>query len=52
MVDAQRIKLQHERIRHLLAQMDGELGAVPDAELTRAKKMWPAKKARTVKERV
>ncbi len=38
--DALRIKLQHERLGRLLAEMDNELGAVSEAELERARKTW------------
>ena len=40
--DALRIKLQHERLRALLAALDSEYGPVPLAELERARKTWPA----------
>lgn len=39
--DALRIKLQHERFRALLVEMDAEYGPVPAAELTRARTQWP-----------
>jgi hypothetical protein len=39
--DALRIKLQHERLRRLLADMDAEFGPVPARELDRARKTWP-----------
>ena len=39
--DALRIKLQHERLRALLAEMDAEYGPVPAAELARARAQWP-----------
>jgi hypothetical protein len=39
--DALRIKLQHERLRALLAQMDAEFGPVPAAEMDRARATWP-----------
>ncbi len=39
--DALRIRLQHERLRALLAEMDAEFGAVPAQELDRARKTWP-----------
>lgn len=39
--DALRIKLQHERLRALLAEMDAEFGPVPAAELDRARATWP-----------
>jgi Arc/MetJ family transcription regulator len=45
--EALRIKLQHERLRRLLAEMDRELGPVPDAELERARKAWPAGRSRS-----
>jgi hypothetical protein len=43
--DALRIRLQHERIRTLLAEMDAEFGAVPAAELERARATWPERAA-------
>jgi hypothetical protein len=39
--DALRIKLQHERLRALLADMDAEYGPVPAAERARAHRTWP-----------
>ena len=39
--DALRIKLQHERLRSLLAQMDDEFGPVPPEVLDRARATWP-----------
>jgi hypothetical protein len=39
--DALRIKLQHERLRAVLAAMDAELGPVPAEELERARVAWP-----------
>ncbi len=38
--DALRIKLQHERLRALLTEMDAEFGPVPVAELARARSAW------------
>ncbi len=38
--DALRIKLQHERLRALLAEMDAEFGPVPAEELVRARAAW------------
>lgn len=38
--DALRIKLQHERLRTLLAQMDAEFGPVPADLLDRARATW------------
>ena len=38
--DALRIKLQHERLRALLVDMDAEYGPVPAAELARARAQW------------
>jgi hypothetical protein len=38
--DALRIKLQHERLRALLREMDAEFGPVPVAELARARTAW------------
>ena len=42
---ALRIKLQHERLRALLAQMDAEFGPVPAKDLERARTTWPARGA-------
>jgi hypothetical protein len=39
--DAIRIKLQHERLRALLAEMETELGPIPAKELARARAVWP-----------
>jgi len=39
--DALRIKLQHERLRALLVDMDAEYGPVPARELARARAQWP-----------
>lgn len=39
--DALRIRLQHERLRALLAEMDAELGPIPAQEMERARKTWP-----------
>jgi Arc/MetJ family transcription regulator len=39
--DALRIKLQHERLRAVLAEMDAEFGPVPAEELARARRVWP-----------
>ncbi len=39
--DAIRIKLQHERSRALLAEMNAEFGPVPPEELEIARKAWP-----------
>ena len=38
--DALRIKLQHERLRAVLAEMDAEFGPVPAQELDRARLAW------------
>ncbi len=38
--DALRIKLQHERLRALLVDMDAEFGPVPARELARARTQW------------
>jgi hypothetical protein len=45
--DAVRIRLQHERLRRLLDDMDAELGPVPAEETARARKLWPAKKSKS-----
>ncbi len=39
--DAIRIKLQHERLRVVLAEMDAELGPIPAKALDRARAAWP-----------
>ena len=39
--DALRIKLQHERLRAVLAEMDAEFGPVPAEERDRARAAWP-----------
>jgi Arc/MetJ family transcription regulator len=39
--DALRIKLQHERLRALLEDMDTEFGPVPAEEVRRARMTWP-----------
>lgn len=39
--DALRIKLQQERLRALLSEMDAEFGPVPPAETARARRTWP-----------
>jgi Arc/MetJ family transcription regulator len=39
--DALRIKLQHERLRALLREMDAEFGPVPAEEFERARRTWP-----------
>jgi len=38
--DALRIKLQHERLRALLAEMDAEFGPVPAEHRERARQVW------------
>ena len=40
--DALRIKLQHEWLRAVLAEMDAEYGPVSARELARARAAWPA----------
>ena len=42
--DAIRIKLQHERLRALLAEMDTEFGPLPRTELDRARTAWPERR--------
>lgn len=42
--DALRIRLQHERLRRLLADMDAEFGPISDEERARAEKLWPGTK--------
>jgi hypothetical protein len=39
--EALRIKLQHERLRAMLAEMDSEFGPIPAGELDRARAAWP-----------
>ncbi len=39
--DALRIRLQQERLRRLLAEMDDEFGPVPPEEIEDARKTWP-----------
>lgn len=39
--DALRIKLQHERLRALLREMDAEFGPLPAEEVRRARSTWP-----------
>lgn len=38
--DALRVRLQHARMRALLAEMDEEFGPVPTADLERARDTW------------
>ena len=49
--DALRVKLQHERLRALLAEMDAELGPVPVAELEGARETWPGRRVAKRKSR-
>ena len=49
--DALRIKLQHERVRAVLAKMNVEFGPVPEAELARARVAWPERGAAKRKSR-
>jgi hypothetical protein len=44
--DALRIKLQHERLRRLLSEMDSEFGKVPEQKMKRARKIWPSAKSK------
>ena len=39
--EALRIKLRHERLRAVLAEMDAEFGPVPARELDRTRAAWP-----------
>ena len=39
--DALRIRLHHERLRRLLAEMDAEFGPVPPEEMEKARATWP-----------
>jgi Arc/MetJ family transcription regulator len=45
--DALRVRLQHERLRRLLDEMDAEHGPVPEEEIARARKLWPGKKKKS-----
>lgn len=45
--DALRVRLQHERLRRLLAEMDDEFGPVPAAELERARRTWRGRGGRS-----
>ncbi len=38
--DALRVRIQHARLRGLLADMDREFGAIPRAEHERARRTW------------
>jgi len=49
--DALRIKLQHERLRALLLEMDAEFGPVPAGEMERARKTWPDVPGRKLRSR-
>ena len=49
--DAIRIKLQHERLRALLAAMDTEFGPVPPRELDGARTAWPERRVARRKSR-
>ncbi len=40
--DALRVRVQHERLRTLLAEMDDEFGPVPAHEHERARRTWRA----------
>jgi hypothetical protein len=44
--DALRIRLQQERLRGLLDEMDDELGPVPPEEIEDARKTWPGRSAK------
>ena len=39
--DALRLRLQQERLRALLAEMDAEFGPVPPEDMEIARKTWP-----------
>lgn len=39
--DALRVRLQHERVRRLLAEMDDEFGPVPDGVMEEVRRSWP-----------
>ena len=45
--DALRLRLQHERLRTLLAELDREFGPVPEEELERARKAWPVRRKKS-----
>jgi hypothetical protein len=40
--DALRVRLQHERLRRVLAEMDAERGPVPEADMQRVRRVWPS----------
>lgn len=39
--DALRVRVQHERVRRLLDEMDDEFGPVPDEVAEEVRKEWP-----------
>jgi len=41
--DALRVRVQHERLRRLLAEMDDEFGPIPAVEIERARRTWRAR---------
>ncbi len=41
--DALRVRIQHERLRRLLAEMDDEFGPIPAEEMERARRTWPGR---------
>ena len=49
--DALRVRLQQERLRRLLAEMDDEFGPVPPEEIEEARKTWPDPPAKKGKSR-
>jgi Arc/MetJ family transcription regulator len=49
--DALRIRLQQERLRSLLDDMDAEFGPLSPEDLERARKTWPDAPARKAKSR-
>ena len=42
--DALRVRLQHERLRRLLDDLDAEFGSIPEEERKRAQAAWPSPK--------
>ena len=45
--DALRVRLQHERLRRLLDDLDTEFGPVPEEERKRARSAWPSPKKKS-----
>jgi hypothetical protein len=49
--DALRIRLQHDRLRSFLAELDAEYGPVSPAAIEKARKVWPDPPAKKGKSR-